>query len=66
VFLLYYVAFLMVLSCILQVIVFLLILVRLKWCDLRNYRGGGSHASRVKFLSGNGGIVIVCRYIIAV
>jgi hypothetical protein len=28
-----------------------LIPVRLKWCDVRNFRGGGSHASRVKFLS---------------
>jgi hypothetical protein len=43
-----------------------LIPVRLKWCDVRNFRGVGSHASRVKFLSGNGGIIIVCRYILAV
>jgi hypothetical protein len=46
--------------------VFLLIPVRSKWCDLRNYRGGGFARFKGKFLSGNGGIVIVCRNIIAV
>jgi hypothetical protein len=28
-----------------------LIPVRLKWCDVRKFRGGGSHASRLKSLS---------------
>jgi hypothetical protein len=46
--------------------VFLLIPVRSKWCDLRNYRGGDSHATRVKILFSNGGSVILFIYILAV
>jgi hypothetical protein len=65
VFLLYYVAFLMF-SLYSSGYSVLLIPVRSKWCDLRNYRGGGFARYEGKFLSRNGGIVIVCRYIIAV